>query len=102
MEGEITRINIDTDTRDSDIVERPSPEGEYVRWADHEARVRELEANYESLSNSIQSACTGSGCLNAHELRVALNKARERNTVLAAEVRASRETLEAGLGKGRA
>jgi hypothetical protein len=41
---EIKRLNIDTDTRDSDIVERPSPDGEYVRWADYFARVKQLEA----------------------------------------------------------
>jgi hypothetical protein len=51
---------------------------------------KQLEANYESLSNSITVACANSGCLNAHELRVALDQARERNTVLKAEVRAKR------------
>ena len=48
-------------------------------------------ARAESLSSSIIAACEGSGCLNAHELRVALDRERSRAEVLAAEVRAWRE-----------
>lgn len=75
---------------------------------------KEAESRAESLSSSIMAACTGSGCLNAHELRqtldtarawiggqdvrsdfpnatamrAALNRERERAGVLEAEVRA--------------
>jgi len=52
--------------------------------------MRDDEDRADSLSNSIITACTGSGCLNAHELRVALDTARERAGVLEAEVRAWR------------
>jgi len=56
--------------------------------------MRDDEDRADSLSNSIITACTGSGCLNAHELRVALDTARERAGVLEAEVRAWREACD--------
>lgn len=61
---------------------------ENVRLSNEAAEVRQDLANYrvrlersetvlESTRNSIITACTGSGCLNAHELRKALDKERD-------------------------
>lgn len=47
-----------------------------------------MRETLESLRQSIYAACAGSGCVNAHELRVALDRERERCGVLEAEVKA--------------
>jgi len=62
----------------------------YVREESAGLRVRleRSETVLESTRQSIITACTGSGCLNANELRVALDTARERAGVLEAEVKA--------------
>ena len=56
-----------------------------------EARAAQAEADRDTLLNSIYAACNGTGCLNAHELRQALDAAVRKREVLAAEVIAWRE-----------
>jgi hypothetical protein len=47
-------------------------------------------ANLESLRSSIIAACSGTKCLNAHELRQRLDRAEAERNVLRAEVKAAR------------
>jgi hypothetical protein len=56
---------------------------ENVRLNNEAAEVRET---LDSLRQSIYAACAGSGCLNAHELRLSLDRERERCGVLEREV----------------
>jgi hypothetical protein len=51
-------------------------------------------ANLESLRSSIIAACSGTKCLNAHELRQRLDKAEADRDVLRAEVKAWRAWYE--------
>jgi len=51
-------------------------------------------ANLESLRASIIAACSGTKCLNAHELRQRLDKAEAERDVLRAEVKAWRAWYE--------
>lgn len=51
----------------------------------------QLKRDYESLWESVVQACIGSGCINAHELRVALDAERLMNKALRNEVEAWRE-----------
>ena len=48
----------------------------------------DLRERLDSTRQSIITACTGSGCLNAHELRVSLDRERDRCGVLEREVKA--------------
>jgi len=54
-------------------------------------RANQLAADLESLRASIIAACSGTKCLNAHELRQRLDKAEAERDVLRAEVKAWRE-----------
>jgi hypothetical protein len=67
-----------------------------VRWLEAEVQrliehAAQAEAYLQSLLNSILVACNGTGCLNAHELRQALDAAVRKREVLAAEVMAWRK-----------
>ena len=84
-----------------------SPSGAWVSYDDHAAaiaamteRAERAEKERDSLTASIISACTGSGCLNPHELRAALDRTHKRatnaekeNAVLRAECEASRNAF---------
>jgi hypothetical protein len=61
---------------------------EVKEWRDLTER---MEEDLELLRNSIYMACKGTKCLNAHELRQALDAAVRKREVLAAEVIAWRE-----------
>jgi hypothetical protein len=61
---------------------------EMKEWRDLTER---MEEDLELLRNSIYMACKGTKCLNAHELRQALDAAVRKREVLAAEVIAWRE-----------
>lgn len=63
---------------------------ENVRFVNEATDLRE---RLDSTRHSIITACTGSGCLNAHELRQALDRERERCGVLEREVRAARDWI---------
>lgn len=94
----------------------PQDDGGWVSYDDHAAvldyklseaskelagvleRLYRAEKDRDSLTASIISACTGSGCLNPHELRAALDRTHKRatnaekeNAVLRAECDAWRE-----------
>jgi hypothetical protein len=61
-----------------------------VRWLEAEVQrliehAAQAEADRQSLFNSILVACNGTGCLNAHELRQALDAAVRKRDVLAAK-----------------
>jgi len=56
---------------------------ENVRLTNEAAEVRET---LDSLRQSIYAACAGSGCLNAHELRVALDSSKAREEAYRADV----------------
>lgn len=53
-------------------------------------KYEQLKADYESLWQSVVSACGGSGCINAHELRITLDAQRRVNNVLRGEIKAWR------------
>ena len=58
------------------------------------ADLASTKANLESLRASIITACKGTGCLNAHELRQRLDRAEAERDVLRAEVKAWRAWYE--------
>ena len=72
-------------------------DGGWVLHSDHAAELARVEGERDSIANSIMAACTGSGCLNAHELRAALDRttlralyAEHANTIIRAECEAWR------------
>jgi hypothetical protein len=58
------------------------------------ADLASTQANLESIRWSIIAACSGTKCLNAHELRFNLDEARQNVKILAAEVKAWRAWYE--------
>jgi hypothetical protein len=75
-----------------------------VRWIEAEVQrliehAAQAEPDLQSLLNSIYAAGNGTGCLNAHELRQALDAAVRKRDVLAAEVEAWRRTFDEETGK---
>lgn len=51
------------------------------------ARANQLATDLESLRQSIYAACSGTGCINAHELRQALDRAERDRDIIAAKLK---------------
>ncbi len=90
-------FNEDRTEGQTDVV--PIPLHTDTRAKDLEAQLAKELAENESLRQSIVSACDGTGCVNAHELRQALDRERDRVATLESTCRMASGILFGQLNK---